>query len=137
MKPPATTSEPTCRPSSSLLGLTGCLHGSSDLPVGLLEVGAHLLVLHVRRVPLVLLCGLLPLLRLDHLLDRVLPVGYRLLGHVGWAIEAAPVVERDVVALLLSRRHVVQRRFQALVLEDREAAQVPRLDLAAELAHPA
>src|SRR5918994_6205375 len=120
MKPPATTSEPTRRPS--LLGLTRRLHGGPDLPVGLFEVGAHLLVLHVRGVPLVLLCGLLPRLRLDHLLDLVLPVRYRLLWHVGWAIEAAPVVERDVVALLFSRRHVVQRRVQALVLEDREAA---------------
>src|SRR5918997_4754103 len=121
MAPPATTS-PLRRPS--LLGLTRRLHGGLDLPVGLLEVGAHLLVLHVRGVPLVLLCGLLPLLGLDHLLDRVLPVRYRLLGHVGWAIEAAPVVERDVVALFLSRRHVVQRRGQAPVLEDREAPPV-------------
>src|SRR5215218_10850052 len=134
MKPPATTSEPTRRPS--LLGLTGRLHGGPDLPVGLLEVGAHLLVLHVRGVPLVLLGGLLPLLRLDHLLDRVLPVRHRLLRHVGRAVETAPVVERDVVAFLWRRRHVVERRFQALVPEDREAAQVPGLELAAELAHP-
>src|SRR5215203_5338591 len=134
MKPPATTSEPTRRPS--LLGLTGRLHGGPDLPVGLLEVGAHLLILHVRGVPLVLLGGLLPLLRLDHLLDRVLPVRHRLIRHVGWAVEAAPVVERDVVAFLRRRRHVVERRFQALVLEDRDAAQISGLDLAAELAHP-
>src|SRR5215216_2578769 len=134
MKPPATTSEPTRRPS--LLGLTGRLHGGPDLPVGLLEVGAHLLVLHVRGVPLVLLGGLLPLLRLDHLLDRVLPVRHRLLRHVGRAVETAPVVERDVVAFLWRRRHVVERRFQPLVLEDREATQVPGLELAAELAHP-
>src|ERR671917_1667466 len=105
MAPPATTSSSLRRPF--LLSLTRCLHGSSDLPVGLLEVGAHLLVLHVRGVPLVLLCGLLPLLRLDHLLDRVLPVGHGLLRHVGWAVETAPVVERDVVALLRRRRHVV------------------------------